>query len=215
MEYRLHLHMTLHEAIDLIRPGVIPPSGIWADIGAGTGLFTEALLEILEEGKVIAVDKSPHGLYSNRQLAMSNKQLAINKGQLATGKGQLATGKGQSAMGNKQNKVSIEIVEADFNIPLALPSLDGILMANALHYAHDHLTVLKNVLTSLKPGGTFILIEYDTDKPNPPWVPNPISIEKFRELCKHTGMKAPREIGRRKSIYQDGEMYVVVTKTMD
>lgn len=182
--------MTLTEAVDLIRPGVMPNSGTWADIGAGTGLFTEALMEILEEGKVIAMDKSPHGLYANRQLAINNRQLAI---------------------GNKQKSVTIEIAEEDFNSPLSLPPLDGILMANALHYATDRLTVLKNVLTSLKSEGTFILIEYDSDKPNPPWVPNPVSLKTFRELCKKAGLKEPMEIGRKKSIYQDGEMYIAVT----
>ncbi|MGB3078068.1 MAG: class I SAM-dependent methyltransferase [Saprospiraceae bacterium] len=176
--------MTLHEAIDLIRPGVIPPSGTWADIGAGTGLFTEALLEILEEGKVFALDKNTHSLY-------------------------------QSKIENRKSKITVEIYEADFNKPMILPPLDGILMANALHYAHDHLFVLKNVLTSFKPGGTFIVIEYDTDKPNPPWVPNPVSFNRFRELCKHAGLKEPVVIGRRHSIYQDGEMYAVITKTIE
>mgnify|MGYP002683214101 CR=1 FL=1 len=55
--------MTPIEAINFIRLGIIHPSGTWADIGAGTGLFSRALMEILEEGKVIAVDKSPHALY--------------------------------------------------------------------------------------------------------------------------------------------------------
>ncbi|MEP6796121.1 MAG: class I SAM-dependent methyltransferase, partial [Saprospiraceae bacterium] len=126
-------------------------------------------------------------------------------------KGQLATGNAQSAKNNEKTKILLEIVEADFNIPMVLPSLDGILMANALHYANDHLYVLNNVLTSLNPGGTFILIEYDTENPNPPWVPNPVSLHKFRELCRQTGLKDPIEIGRRQSIYQDGELYVVTT----
>ncbi len=193
--------MTLYEAINLIRPGVIPLTGTWADIGAGTGLFTEALMEILEEGKIISLDKSPHGLYANKQLAMGYQQRKINEGQVAIGK--------------KAKKINIEIVEADFNIPLDLPLLDGILMANALHYANDHKFVLKNVLTSLKPEGTFLLIEYDTEKPNPPWVPNPISLHTFRVMCKQMGLKDPVEIGRRQSIYQDGEMYAVMTHPMD
>lgn len=172
--------MTLHEAIDLIRPGVKSTSGTWADIGAGTGLFTEALTEILEKGKVFALDKNTHSLY-------------------------------QSKIENQKSKITVEIFEADFNLPLSLPLLDGILMANALHYANDHLYVLKNVLTSLKPGGTFILIEYDTDKPNPPWVPNPISSERFSALCNEAGLQKPIKIGRRHSIYQDGEMYVAMT----
>ena len=175
--------MTLTEAIDLIRPSIVPSSGVWADIGAGTGLFTEALMMILEEGKVIAMDKSPHSLYSNEQLAK----------------------------GNMQSKIGLEIMEADFNRPFSLPPLDGILMANALHYAHDHADVLKNVLTHLKPGGSFVLIEYDTDKPNPPWVPNPVSFIRFKELCERVGLKEPVLIGTRNSVYNDGKMYVAKT----
>src|SRR5688572_22774548 len=100
--------MTLQEAIDLIHPGIIPASGIWADIGAGTGVFTNALLEILTGGKVIAVDKSPHALY---------------------------------AIVNHNHNVEYEIMEGDFYQDLHLPLLNGIIMANALHYANDHVAV--------------------------------------------------------------------------
>jgi ubiquinone/menaquinone biosynthesis C-methylase UbiE len=170
--------MTLAEAIDLIRPGILSKKGTWADIGAGTGMFTLALMEILESGKVIALDKSPHTLYSIKA----------------------------------PSHLKLKIVDADFNRPLELPALDGIVMANALHYAKDHQTVLQNVLASLKPEGIFILIEYDTERPNEPWVPNPVSLNKFRALCKITGLSDPVEIGRKKSIYSDGEIYSVVSR---
>ncbi len=170
--------MTLPEAISFIRPGIHPGSGTWADIGAGTGLFSRALMEILEEGTIIAVDKSPHALYSIK--------VPIH--------------------------MQLEIVEADFNNSLDLPPLDGIMMANALHYAKDHLYVLKNVLNSLRNGGVFMLIEYDTDVPNEPWVPNPVSLHLFRNLCRKVGLTEPELIGERSSIYQDGMMYAVVSK---
>jgi trans-aconitate methyltransferase len=170
--------MTLQEAIDLIRPGVEPTRGTWADIGAGTGMFTLALMEILTEGKITALDKSPHALYKI----------------------------------NPSSNLSFEIVDADFHQPLNLEPLDGIVMANALHYAKDHLAVLKNVLAPLKPGSTFILIEYDTEKPNEPWVPNPVSLNNFKTLCEKLGLSAPKEIGRKKSIYSDGKIYAAVTK---
>src|SRR5690242_2764018 len=185
--------MTLQEAIDLIRPGVVPASGTWADIGAGTGLFTEALMEILTEGKIIALDKSPHSLF-------------------------------KSKIQNRKSKIKVEIIEADFNLPMNLPPLEGVLMANSLHYAldrrsddakrtklDDHAVVLKNVLASLKPGGTFLLIEYETNKPNPPWVPNPVPFERFKELCLLTGLDEPLIIGKHESIYSDGYMYVAKT----
>ena len=170
--------MTLQEAIDLIQPGVKPTHGTWADIGAGTGMFTLALMEILTEGKIIALDKSPHALYKIKP----------------------------------SSHISLEIVDSDFHQALNLEPLDGIVMANALHYAKDHLAVLKNVLAPLTPGGTFILIEYDTEKPNEPWVPNPVSFNKFKKLCDKTGLKQPVEIGRKKSIYSDGEIYAAVMR---
>lgn len=171
--------MEIEEAISLIRPAVTPSSGTWADIGAGTGLFTMALMEILEEGKILAVDKSPHALYQIKP----------------------------------SGKTDFEIIEADFHQPLDLPSLDGIIMANSLHYAKDHLAVLNNVLDPLKPGGTFILVEYDTNTPNYPWVPNPVPIERFFQLCTIAGLKEPSIIGRRKSIYQDGDLYIAKTSS--
>jgi ubiquinone/menaquinone biosynthesis C-methylase UbiE len=169
--------MNLEEAISFIRPGVKPLHGTWADIGAGTGVFTQAMMHILEEGRVIALDKNPHLLYSLKSMP----------------------------------HVHLSVVEGDFNHALALPPLDGIIMANALHYATDHETVLKNVLTSLKKGGRFILIEYDTEVPNHPWVPYPVSLTRYRKLCKQIGLSEPELIGTRDSIYQDGIMYAVLS----
>lgn len=170
--------MTLHEAIDLIRKGVVPSSGTWADIGAGTGMFTLALMEILTEGKIMALDKSPHALYKIKA----------------------------------PDHLKLEIIDADFNRPLDLPELDGIVMANALHYAKDHESALHHVSASLRLNGIFILVEYDTERKNEPWVPNPVSFKKFQLLCKSAGLTDPIEIGRKKSIYNDGEIYVVVSK---
>jgi SAM-dependent methyltransferase len=169
--------MTLQEAIAFIRPAVQPATGVWADLGAGTGLFSQALLDILKEGKVIAVDKSPHALYK-----------IIPSGIIA-----------------------FEIVEADFEQPLFLPSLDGIIMANSLHYANEHLEVLRNVLGRLKKESLFILIEYDTDMPRKPWIPNPISFSSFKKLCSVIGLKDPVEKGRRGSVYGDNEIYLAIT----
>jgi trans-aconitate methyltransferase len=120
-------------------------------------MFTLALMEILESGKIMALDKSPHALYKIKPPI----------------------------------HVSLEIIDADFNQPLELPELDGIVMANALHYAKDHRYVLQNVLTSLKAKGSFILVEYDTERPNEPWVPNPVSLNTFRKLCKLSGLSEP------------------------
>ena len=172
--------MTIPKATAFIRPGIHPTTGTWADIGAGTGLFTMALMQILEEGTIISVDKSPHALYSIEA----------------------------------PPHIHLEIFEGDFNVPVELPPLEGIVMANALHYAKDHLYVLKNVLTSLREGGRLMLIEYDTEVPNEPWVPNPVSLQLFRSLCRNVGLSEPELIGARESIYQEGRMYAVVSKKL-
>ena len=170
--------MNIQEAVNLIRPGIKHTQGTWADIGAGTGVFTKALMHLLPEGQVIAVDKNPHLLYDIEATP----------------------------------SVSIKVIDADFNQPLNLPPLDGIVMANALHYASDPLSTLRNVLSSLKKEGSFILIEYDTETPNNPWVPYPVSLNRFKELCSKVGLSAPELIGTRNSIYQDGKMYVAVCR---
>jgi hypothetical protein len=70
--------------------------------------------------------------------------------------------------------------------------------------------VLENVLKPLKPGGTFILIEYDTEIANPPWVPNPVSFRMFEMLCGPSGLSAPKVIGSVQSQYGYERIYAAV-----
>ena len=86
-------------------------------------------------------------------------------------------------------------------------------MANALHYAKDHEAVLKNVLQHLKPGGTFLLIEYDTDVANPPWVPYPIPLQRATDLFEKFDLKHPTVINTKPSIYREGKLYALMGKS--
>jgi len=57
--------MELKSAIHLINSANTSLGGIWADIGAGTGLFCQALDQLLPlEASIYAVDKNPHVLYN-------------------------------------------------------------------------------------------------------------------------------------------------------
>lgn len=168
--------VTIEEAINLISPAVILPEGIWADIGAGTGVFTQALMQILKAGKVFAVDKSPHMLWNLPA----------------------------------HGPVEMEVVEADFNDPLPLPLLEGVLMANTLHYAQNPLHVLRNIRLSMKEQASFILIEYETETPLHPWVPFPVPFQKCTELFIEAGFGTPEIKNSHPSVYNSDHMYVAL-----
>jgi SAM-dependent methyltransferase len=69
-------------------------------------------------------------------------------------------------------------MHADFTRVIGLPLLDGILMANAMHYFKDKEAVLRQIHSFLKPIGTFLLVEYNVDSGNP-WVPYPLLSKLF------------------------------------
>ena len=165
--------MQLSEAIDLIQQGIPDRSGNWADIGAGTGMFTLALMEILEQGAIYAVDKSPHALWSLSAPA----------------------------------RIDLHVVEGDFNMPLEMSDLDGIIMANSLHYSDQPANVLELLKKNLGRNGKLIVVEYDISVPRPPWIPHPVPFEKLQDLAQQCSMPAPRKIATTKSVYGDSEIY--------
>ncbi|HHG83106.1 MAG TPA: methyltransferase domain-containing protein [Bacteroidetes bacterium] len=165
--------MEITVATSLIQGGIPAEKSTWADIGAGTGIFTLALDAILPaDSTIIALDKSPHPLY----------YLHLQK-------------------------CKLKIEEGDFSQPLNLPLLDGILMANALHYAKNPLPILQNLIQYLRPGGQFVLVEYERESPIIPWVPFPVPQAQFRQLANKVGLSAPHLIGNIPSVYNQDQIY--------
>jgi len=108
----------------------------------------------------------------------------------------------------RQQTTSIIPIRADFvKDPLDLPLLDGILMANSLHYVKDKPTLIQKLRSYMHPGSPFLIVEYDTDRPVPIWVPYPISYDSLTRLFKdHTIQK----LGERPSAYGRANIYAVV-----
>jgi ubiquinone/menaquinone biosynthesis C-methylase UbiE len=104
----------------------------------------------------------------------------------------------------------IETRVADFTKPLDLHDLDGIVMANALHYVRDKQPVLQSVRAMLRPGGRLIIVEYGADRGNP-WVPYPFTYSRWETMAARAGFKNTRLLKTVPSRWL-GSMYSAVSE---
>ncbi len=156
--------MNHSDLVALIREGVPKGSvGRWADLGAGEGAFTLALGELLGAGShITVVDRDGRVM---RHIA--------------------------SGMSVRYPGVSVEVRSADFTRPLGLRELDGVVMANSLHFIRERSALLVAVRNMLRPGARLIVVEYGTDHGNP-WVPHPFTYERWEEMAAAAGFTGTR-----------------------
>lgn len=174
--------MNHQDHVDLLHPANLTPGTSFADLGAGSGAFTLALRELLgPSGIIYAVDRDANQLRSLEQAY-------------------------RSRFGNAEN---LHLLSGDFSRKLELPLLDGILMANSLHFFRNKEKVLRHVAAYLKPGGRLLLVEYNVDRGNP-WVPYPLSFETYRELAPRVGVSEPQLLAKKPSSFLR-EFYSAIT----
>ncbi|MCA9873631.1 MAG: class I SAM-dependent methyltransferase [Anaerolineales bacterium] len=169
--------MEHQDHVALLRPGIPALGGMWADLGAGTGAFTLALADIIgPTGKITAVDKDGRAL---RHLA--------------------------DTFSARFPQVTLTTITADFTRPLALPPLDGVVMANSLHFVRHKAPVLGLVRDYLRPDGRLLIVEYNTDRGNH-WVPHPFSYSTWEHLAQQAGFSRTQRLHARPSRFL-GEIY--------
>jgi SAM-dependent methyltransferase len=111
---------------------------------------------------------------------------------------------------NEFEGLGIEKSVMDFaSDAIAFHQLDGIIMANSLHYVKDKESFLIRMIDSLKTGGQFLLVDYDMAKPNA-WVPYPLPIETVEMLLLNCGMESFKILNKRKSVFGDRWMYAAM-----
>lgn len=106
------------------------------------------------------------------------------------------------------NKVTIQTKQLNFVTgDLEINDLDGILMANSLHYVNDKISFLNKAIRYMKPESIFIIVEYDTDMPVNRWVPYPINFQSLKKLFSEAGYASVSKLHERKSVYNSGNIY--------
>ena len=113
-------------------------------------------------------------------------------------------------MGKRCREVAVEVKVADFTRPLDLADLDGIVMANSLHFVREKEPVLESVRAMLRPQGRLIVVEYGTDHGNP-WVPHPFSYGRWELMAARAGFSRTRLLRTIPSRHL-GSMYSAVSE---
>lgn len=173
--------MNHQDHVNLLKKGILQAGGVWADFGAGSGAFTLALAGLIGPGGIIfAVDKNGRDL----------KKL-------------------ENAFYQNYPDLALHTIKGDFTRPLSLPPLDGLVMANSLHFIRNKEPVVQRLRDYLKVDGRFLLVEYNVNRGNV-WVPHPISYTSWAGLAERCGFSHTEFLAARPSRFLH-EIYTAVS----
>lgn len=190
--------------VNLLKPAKLPPGGTWADLGAGEGAFTLALRELVgPTAGVYAVDRDRGRL---RELERAYLE----------------------RFGSTEN---LHPMGKDFSGALDLPPLDGVVMANSLHFFKDpepdtdgrgrrgerdsqirvprrtSASHIPDQLTILRHVRTFLkpdgllLLVEYNVDHGNLWVPHPFSFETYQGMAPRAGFTKPRLLAKHPSSF--------------
>lgn len=110
------------------------------------------------------------------------------------------------------NGVNIDTSVMDFSLgEFPFNGIDGILMANSLHYLKAKESFVNRVMNALKQGGHFLLVDYDMNKANQ-WVPYPLPIIAAEEFFLKCNARSFQLLNKRKSIFGERMMYAALVQ---
>ncbi|GCE09153.1 class I SAM-dependent methyltransferase [Dictyobacter aurantiacus] len=164
--------MNHSDHVRLLRKGVAGHGGVWADLGSGWGAFTLALADLLgPTARIYSIDKERASLQQQEQAL-------------------------------REHFPAVEVIYqvSDFTRRLDLPPLDGVVMANSLHYVRKKDELLQRVHGYLRPGGRLLLVEYNADRGNF-WAPYPLSYRTWEALARQNGFTQTTVLERVPSRY--------------
>lgn len=110
------------------------------------------------------------------------------------------------------NGISLQTCVLDFvNDEWPFNKLDGIMMANSLHYVRDKDAFIQKLRKHLTVNGILLIVEYDMEKANT-WVPYPIPFQLLLALFKKHGFASAEKINQMPSAFGRANMYAAIVK---
>jgi hypothetical protein len=103
----------------------------------------------------------------------------------------------------------IQPVRGDLRQPLPWRNLDGLLLANVLHFFRDEikLSILSGLHSALNSGGELVLVEYNSRRGNPA-VPYPLPADEWLHMLTGAGWNHARIQARVRSTFL-GQMVAI------